>query len=90
MKTQFKLFLDEEIIGRLEKAANRYGRRSANEVAVEVITQYLDFWEYAESAKHAVFEQQRAFLVETERVPVIGPPEGPKGTRPGKAGRNKR
>jgi predicted DNA-binding protein len=75
MTDQYKLRLKVEVIERLEQMAQRYGRRSGNRVAAEVIDQYLDFWEYAEQAKQAVLEEQRAVLVDPIRVPVLGNPK---------------
>jgi predicted transcriptional regulator len=63
MTEQYKVRLDENVIKRLDQIAQRYGRRSGNMVAAEVIEQYLDFWENAEQAKVAVLEQQRAALL---------------------------
>lgn len=79
MTEQFKLRLDEQVIRRLDQLARKYGRRSGNEVGAEVIMQYLDFWEYAESAKHAVLAEQRAMLADPLRVPVITDPKGTRG-----------
>lgn len=72
MTQQYKLRLDEDVIARLDEFARKYGRRSGNQVAAEVIEQYLDFWEYAEAAKKVVLEDQRSVLVDRVRVPVIG------------------
>jgi len=78
MTQQYKLRLEEEVIARLDGFARKYGRRSGNQVAAEVIGQYLDFWEYAESAKHAVLKEQRAVLQGPVRVPVIGDNKSPR------------
>ncbi len=78
MTQQYKLRLEDEAIERLDKMARKFGRRSGNQVAAEVIEQYLDFWEYAEQAKKAVFEEQRAVLLDPVRVPIIGDNKQPR------------
>ena len=59
MTEQYKIRLEKDVIERLTYCARRYGRRSGNEIAGEVILQYLDLWEEAEEAKHAVIERQK-------------------------------
>lgn len=62
MTEQYKLRITEDVIKRLDEIARRYGRRSGNQVAAEIIEQYLDFWEQAEQAKVGVLEKQRSVL----------------------------
>jgi hypothetical protein len=61
-KSHWKLYLDSEIVGLYEAAAKQFGKRSGNEIAVEVLDKYLDFWIEGEMAKAQVFEQQREQL----------------------------
>ena len=61
-KSHWKLYLDSEIVGLYEAAAKQFGKRSGNEIAVEVLDKYLDFWIESEVAKAQVFEQQREQL----------------------------
>lgn len=57
---QFLLRLPVDLIKRLEDAARRFGRRSRNQVAAEVLDQCLSIWEQAEAAKLAVLERHRS------------------------------
>lgn len=41
---QFKMYLDEDLISRLDKFAEKNGRRSAQQVAEEILTIYLPVW----------------------------------------------
>lgn len=66
-KEQLNLRLDNDLIARLQKAAEQFGRRSGNEVAAEIISLYLPFWEEIESGKQNILEKQRASLAGTER-----------------------
>lgn len=61
-KSHWKLYLDSEIVSLYEAAAKQFGKRSGNEIAVEVLDKYLDFWIEGEIAKAQVFEQQREQL----------------------------
>jgi hypothetical protein len=63
-----------ELIDRLEKAAEKYRKEASNrnQVAVEVLDQYLEFWEQAEEAKLAVMSQQRAGLLEASQPYMSG------------------
>ncbi len=63
-KDQLKLWLEEDLIQSLQECADRFEKRSANEVASEVLIRYLDFWIESEEAKRAVFERQRAMATE--------------------------
>ncbi len=59
---QYKVGVDESLIERYENAAEKYKRRSGNQVASEVLEQYLDLWEQAEQGRLAVISQQRRAL----------------------------
>lgn len=41
---QFKMYLEEELVERLERIAERHGRRSAQQVAEEILLTYLPVW----------------------------------------------
>lgn len=73
-KTTSQLLLrpSEELISRLERAAEAYGYRSRNEVAVEVLETYFEFWELSQQAKQEMIEQQRAVLIEASGVYARG------------------
>lgn len=63
MKTeQFLLRPSDDLIERLRKAARMYKRASGQQVALEVIDQYLDFWERAEDKKLQEINRQRESL----------------------------
>jgi hypothetical protein len=64
-KKQMMLYADEQLIERLNSLAVKFGRKSGNFVAVEILEQYADFWEAAEAGKQAIVAQQRAGLYET-------------------------
>ncbi|MBI1764869.1 MAG: hypothetical protein HYR56_25955 [Acidobacteria bacterium] len=66
-KEQFLIRIETDLIASLQKAAEQYGRRSGNEVATEIITLYLPFWEEIEIGKQKTLEKQRASLTGTER-----------------------
>ncbi len=51
-----------QLINRLAQLADQYKKGSANQVAVEIINEYIEFWEEAEKAKKAkreVLDTQR-------------------------------
>jgi predicted transcriptional regulator len=58
-----KVMLDEEVVEALQRLADRFGRRTGNVVAEEVITEYLEFWSAAEKVKQQEKERQRALLL---------------------------
>lgn len=41
---QFKMYLEDELVERLERVAERNGRRSAQQVAEEILLTYLPVW----------------------------------------------
>ncbi len=63
---QMNVRLPKAVIGRIDRLAQKYGRRSRNQVASEVIEQYLDFWEEIEQAKLEALKHQRAGLVKVK------------------------
>src|SRR5262245_890487 len=59
---QFKLRVDSEFLAQLLEMAKRYNRRSAQEVAMEVLEQYLTLWaEGAEKQKQALADHMASF-----------------------------
>jgi hypothetical protein len=65
-KKGWKLYVEEDLIADYESAAEDYERRTANEVAAEVLDTYLPFWKQAEEAKRAIIagQQQQAGLTD--------------------------
>jgi len=63
---QMNVRLPKAVIGRIDRLSQKYGRRSRNQVASEVIEQYLDFWEEIEQAKLEALKQQRTGLVKVK------------------------
>lgn len=59
---QFKLRIPDELIAALVTAARNHNRRSAQQVAEEIIQTYLPFWEQAEQVKKNRVSQQREAL----------------------------
>lgn len=43
-KKQFKMYLSDDLLERLEKAAEKIGKRSGQEVVEEILTIYLPVW----------------------------------------------
>ena len=66
---QMNVRLPKAVLTRIDRLAEKYGRRSRNQVASEVIEQYLDFWEETEQAKREALKQQRAGLVKEKPSP---------------------
>lgn len=64
---QYKVRIPEELVERLDALAEKYGRRSGNQVAAEVLEIYTSMWEEAESARMAVIEKQKTRLTDTNR-----------------------
>ena len=58
-----KVMLDEDVIQTLHREAERFGRRTGNVVAEEVITEYLEFWVATEKVKKQEKDRQRALLL---------------------------
>lgn len=63
-KKQMMLYSDEKLIDRLNSLAVKFGRKSGNFVAIEILEQYADFWEATEEARADIIKQQRAGLHE--------------------------
>lgn len=61
---QFKLRAPEDLLNRVAKLSETYDRRSANQVIVEVLTYYLDFWEQAEQARLKKISEQRVSVAD--------------------------
>jgi hypothetical protein len=61
---QFKLRAPEDLLDRVAKLSETYDRRSANQVIVEVLTYYLDFWEQAEQARLKKISEQRVSVAD--------------------------
>lgn len=71
MKTdQLNIRLEPKLIQRMEKAAARYGIRSRNAVAQEIVEQYFDLWEQLQEAKLELFLKQREALLGQELAHV--------------------
>lgn len=52
----------------LEVLAARYGRKSGNKVAEEILATYTEFWEAAEAVKEAEVQRQRQALLGTPSI----------------------
>lgn len=61
---QFKLRAPGDLLDRVAKLSETYDRRSANQVIVEVLTYYLDFWEQAEQARLKKISEQRVSVAD--------------------------
>src|SRR2546421_12671921 len=61
---QFKLRVPEELLNRIAQLSETYDRRSTNQVIVEVLTYYLDFWEQAEQARLNKISEQRVSVAD--------------------------
>lgn len=60
--TQYKIRISEALIARLEQMAADYSRKSGNQIAAEILEQYVDFWETAEIARQEILDKQRVEL----------------------------
>lgn len=56
---QLNLRADKALVEKLQKLSDKFNRRSKAQVAVEIIEQYLDFWEQAEAIKFRAVQDQR-------------------------------
>ena len=56
---QFNIRPDKTLVERLQKLADKFNRRSKAQIAVEIIEQYIDFWEDAETIKFRAVQNQR-------------------------------
>lgn len=88
MPKQFKMYLPPEIITSLEDAAARFSRRSGQQVAEEILTTYLSFWEQAEQLKLNRIEKQRELMFRSEDDTVPASSVKPRSTKA--RGRKKR
>ena len=61
---QFKLRAPEDLLNRVAQLSETYDRRSANQVIVEVLTYYLDFWEQTEQARLRKISEQRVSVAD--------------------------
>jgi hypothetical protein len=61
---QFKLRAPEDLLNRIAQLTETYDRRSVNQVIVEVLTYYLDFWEQAEQARFKKISEQRVSVAD--------------------------
>lgn len=73
---QFKMYLDDEIVERLEALAVKHGLRSGQQVVEELLQVYLPVWAtVSDSMKRAVAFQTRAQTVrqteKTQTLPVL-------------------
>ncbi len=59
---QFNIRPDKALVLRLQKLADKFNRRSKAQIAVEIIEQYIDFWEQAETVKFNAVQSQRKAL----------------------------
>jgi hypothetical protein len=50
------------LVEQLDEAVEKFGKRSRNEIAVEILETYFPFWEQAEQAKLNLIEEQRTGL----------------------------
>jgi hypothetical protein len=62
VSTQFKLRISPDLVAALTTAARNHNRRSAQDVAEDVLRIYLPFWEQAEQVKLNMVESQREQL----------------------------
>lgn len=59
----------QALVRRLRDLAERYGYDSGNQVAVDVLDAYLDFWVEVKEAERAAREEQRARVLGKETAP---------------------
>lgn len=58
--TGFFLRPERELINRLTQLQNEFKKtKTANQIAVEIISEYIEFWAEAERARQEVIDKQR-------------------------------
>lgn len=62
-RKQLNLSGSKELRERLENLAIKFKRRSGSTVALEIVEEYIDFWEVAENNRQATKQQQKAALM---------------------------
>jgi hypothetical protein len=62
-RKQLNLSGSKELRERLEELAIKFKRRSGSTVALEIVQEYIDFWEVAENNRQATKQQQKAALM---------------------------
>lgn len=72
---QFLLRPRRELAKRLDSLAKQFRRKSGNQVAVEILEQYADFYAQAEQARLDVLTHQRELISsaggQVRKVPVV-------------------
>lgn len=73
---QFLLRPKRELAKRLDTLAKQFRRKSGNQVAVEILEQYTDFYAQAEQAKQDVLTQQKELIGanmggQVRKIPVV-------------------
>ena len=64
---QFKMYLDDDLVARLENLAEKGGRRSAQQVAEEILLTYLPVWSAVTDATNRAIR----FQTENQTPPVL-------------------
>jgi len=62
---QFKMYLDEDFVERLESMAVKAGRRSAQQVAEEILSTYLPVWSTVNDAMNRAIRYQTEHSITT-------------------------
>lgn len=69
-KVQFKMYLDDDLVERLKKAADKCGKNSGQEVVEEILAVYLPVWTSVnESMRRAVDFQTKTFMEHITELP---------------------
>jgi hypothetical protein len=74
---QLNLRPQKKTIEKLQKLADKFFKRSKAEVAVEIIEEYMDLWERAESAKRQVIDGQHRAAALIKEKPKVNQNEKP-------------
>lgn len=74
-KEQFKMYLPQDVIDDLDRVALSHGKRSSQEVVMELITFYLPVWKAVH--KHT----NQAVQSHTQHVVKAAPNDGQQGAR---------
>jgi hypothetical protein len=67
-KRQFKMYLDDDLVERLRRAAEKIGKDSGQEVAEEVLAIYLPVWASVNDATRRAIDYQTKIIGEETRV----------------------
>lgn len=70
---QFKMYLDDDLVERIKKSAEKSGRASAQQLAEEILSIYLPVWNAVNDATRRAVEVQAVKGVRSGKLAVSTP-----------------